>query len=310
MPAPPTAVERTFPDEAQLRQLQRLSFSPDTLTMTGLTGEHRSRRKGPSPEFADFKPYTPGDDFRRIDWNTYARLDQLFIRESETTTERDIHLFVDLSASMDWASSNSVPAKLKHAASIASLLGYVAIWHFDRCAIQGFGGTPASFGPAQGRSNVLRMFNFCQDLAPGASSPGHDAIERNIRLRKRPGRMIVISDFLWANSGELRQTLQLAASRRWQTTLILVQDPAEADPSLLFDEAVNLELRDLESAESMHVGADRRSLDDYTAARASWLNGLQQQTSLPGATWLTSDTSDSTKATLLRGLVERKVLQR
>ncbi|MGI8643443.1 MAG: DUF58 domain-containing protein, partial [Thermomicrobiales bacterium] len=61
--------------EAYLARLRRLSVLSRSTLSAGLVGEHRSRRRGASPEFADFKRYSPGDDFRRIDWNIYGRLD-------------------------------------------------------------------------------------------------------------------------------------------------------------------------------------------------------------------------------------------
>src|ERR671914_1426836 len=89
-------------DERTLARLRRLSLVAGRARTEGLAGEHRSRRRGASPEFADFKRYAQGDDFRRIDWNTYARLDGLFVRLSEVTTELSVHLVVDASNSMDW----------------------------------------------------------------------------------------------------------------------------------------------------------------------------------------------------------------
>ena len=87
---------------ATLARLRRLSLVAGRARTEGLAGEHRSRRRGTSPEFADFKRYSQGDDFRRIDWNTYARLDGLFVRLSEVTTELSVHFLLDSSASMDW----------------------------------------------------------------------------------------------------------------------------------------------------------------------------------------------------------------
>jgi uncharacterized protein (DUF58 family) len=69
-------------DERTLARLRRLSLVAGRARTEGLAGEHRSRRRGASPEFSDFKRYSQGDDFRRIDWNTYARLDSLFVRLS------------------------------------------------------------------------------------------------------------------------------------------------------------------------------------------------------------------------------------
>ena len=102
-------------DERTLARLRRLSLLAGRARTEGLAGEHRSRRRGASPEFADFKRYSQGDDFRRIDWNTYARLDGLFVRLSEVTTELSVHFLLDSSASMDWRSDGDRPTKFSTA---------------------------------------------------------------------------------------------------------------------------------------------------------------------------------------------------
>ena len=85
-------------DERALARLRRLSLVAGRARTEGLAGEHRSRRRGASPEFSDFKRYSQGDDFRRIDWNTYARLDGIFMRLSEVTTDLSVHFLLDSSA--------------------------------------------------------------------------------------------------------------------------------------------------------------------------------------------------------------------
>ena len=69
-------------------------------------GERRSKRKGQSVEFADFRNYVPGDDLRFIDWNTYARLDRLFLKMF--LEEEDLHFYalIDASASMDFGDAD------------------------------------------------------------------------------------------------------------------------------------------------------------------------------------------------------------
>src|SRR5688572_11471433 len=93
-------------DEAMLAVFRRLVIVSRQSIAEGLAGEHRSKRRGSSPEFADFKPYSQSDDFRRIDWNLYARLDEVFVRLSEVTTELTVHVLIDCSNSMTWRSDD------------------------------------------------------------------------------------------------------------------------------------------------------------------------------------------------------------
>ena len=124
--------------EELLALTRRLSLSPRTFTPEGLAGEHRSRKRGSSPEFADFKSYGQGDDFRRIDWNIYGRLGTLFVRLSEITTEIPVHILLDASASMLWTGSPERPQKFTMARQIAGLLGYLSLQRSDRVTVVPF----------------------------------------------------------------------------------------------------------------------------------------------------------------------------
>src|SRR5690349_4075357 len=155
---PPKAAEQPLFDEALIAGLRRLVLLSKHTIAEGLAGEHRSRRRGSSPEFADFKMYSQGDDFRRIDWNLYARLDEVFVRLSEVTTELSVHVLLDCSNSMDWRGGEETPSKFRYARQLAGALCYVSLWHFDRVAITPFGarlGHP--FGPSQGRAYTMPM---------------------------------------------------------------------------------------------------------------------------------------------------------
>src|SRR2546423_8727113 len=78
----------------------RLSFVTRRPARAGLGGEHRSRRPSPSTEFVDYRPYQPGDDLRRVDWNVYARLGSLQVKVTEGRERLEVVLLLDCSSSM------------------------------------------------------------------------------------------------------------------------------------------------------------------------------------------------------------------
>src|SRR4051812_37337550 len=163
----PVEDDLVFLDEQTMTRLRRLSLLAGRARTEGLAGEHRSRRRGTSPEFADFKRYSQGDDFRRIDWNTYARLDSLFVRLSEVTTELSVHFLLDSSSSMDWSGNDDRPTKFTAARCLTGALAYIALWGFDRVSIVPFTealGRP--FGPVQGRSQVVPVLQHLQRMQP------------------------------------------------------------------------------------------------------------------------------------------------
>jgi len=216
-PAPAVTSQVVF-DEELLARLRRLTLLSNRAIAQGLAGEHRSQRRGSSPEFADFKSYSQGDDFRRIDWNIYSRLGELFVRLSEVTTEITVHLLLDASASMDWTGAPERATKFTYARQVAGALGYVGLWHFDRVAITPFGaklGHP--FGPAQGRSHTTRMFRYLTDLDAQGETSIAESIERYARAHKRPGILLVVSDLLSGEPEDLRAVLgwyAVAAGKR------------------------------------------------------------------------------------------------
>ncbi len=133
----------------------------------GSKGERRSRRKGQSVEFADFRNYVPGDDLRFIDWNLYARLDKLFLKLF--LEEEDLHFFalIDASESMDFGD----PTKLHYAKQLAAALGFIGLIRADRVKIEALSSSRGQSGPAlRGRRSVWQMCEYLSGLSPATMS--------------------------------------------------------------------------------------------------------------------------------------------
>ena len=135
-----------------LQQLERLELVSRKVFRGRLKGERRSRRKGQSVEFADFRNYVPGDDLRFIDWNLYARLDRLFLKLF--LEEEDLHFYalVDVSTSMEFGS----PSKLHFAKQLAASLGFIGLCRADRVKVEPLGASRTAPGPCAMRQ-VARL---------------------------------------------------------------------------------------------------------------------------------------------------------
>ncbi len=268
-------------DEALLARLRRLVLLSRETLAEGLAGEHRSRRRGASPEFADFKSYSQGDDFRRIDWNTYARLDGLFVRLSEVTTEFDVHILLDASNSMDWRSHPDVPTKFSYARRAVGGMGYVALWHFDRVAIAPFGSSLAPrFGPAHGRARVVPMLRYLENLTPLGPTDLPAALATYLSARRRPGILLIISDLLSGEPDAISGSLRDLRQRGWQTIVLHVLDEAELAPELLNGgpqgRAEPAELVEVETGERLRLTPTDLVLDRYRTAVGQWLDGIER----------------------------------
>src|SRR6266403_3748476 len=146
-----------------LARLEQLELVSRKIFLGRLHGERRSKRKGQSVEFADYRNYVVGDDLRFLDWNLYARLDRLFIRLF--VEEEDLHFYVllDNSLSMDFGS----PSKLHYARQIAGALGFIGLVNLDRVVIEAFNERLTQRLPAvRGKKSLFRVLDFLQKLEP------------------------------------------------------------------------------------------------------------------------------------------------
>src|SRR5437899_398388 len=139
-----------------------------------MKGERKSKRKGQSVEFMDFRNYVVGDDLRFLDWNLYGRLDRLFIRLF--LEEEDLHFYIllDNSLSMDFGS----PSKLHYAKQVAAALAFIGLVNMDRVVIEAFNDRLTQSMPAvRGRRSLWRLMDFLQKI----DSAGPSDLKRAMR---------------------------------------------------------------------------------------------------------------------------------
>src|SRR5438045_6813224 len=117
-----------------LRRLEQFQLLAARRAKSSAKGERRSRARGQSVEFADYRNYTHGDDFRYLDWNLYGRLERLFLKLYEEERELPVRIFLDASESMTFGT----PIKFDFARQVAAALGYVALCGFDRVSVVPF----------------------------------------------------------------------------------------------------------------------------------------------------------------------------
>src|SRR5437868_14910366 len=114
-----------------LRRLEQFQLLAARRAKSSARGERRSRARGQSVEFADYRTYVPGDDFRYLDWNLFGRLERLFLKLYEEERELPVRIFLDSSESMTFGE----PRKFDFARQVAAAVGYVALAGFDRVSV-------------------------------------------------------------------------------------------------------------------------------------------------------------------------------
>lgn len=158
---------------ALLARLERLELVSRKVFRGRMKGERVSKRKGQSVEFADFRNYVPGDDLRLIDWNLYARLDQLFLKLFQE--EEDLHFYamIDASESMNFGD----PTKLRVAKQLAAALGYVGLCRADRVSIAALGPAGHRAPVLRGRASLWKMLQYLDSLDSGHNISLHDGVK-------------------------------------------------------------------------------------------------------------------------------------
>ena len=205
-----------------LRRLEALAVVVRRAVKGQMGGERRSVSRGRSPEFADFRNYSPGDDYRLIDWNAYARLDRFVLRLFVAEEELPLSLFIDLSGSMDWGRPN----KAEVAKRLAGAIAYVALASLDRVRLTVFAEGPTSGGaPYRGRHAAAGLFARIQSF-PAGGPTDYARLVAPI-TRQRPGMTVLITDGLGASPVEPAITaLRLARQEGAVLQLLAPQEVA------------------------------------------------------------------------------------
>src|SRR3989442_5623128 len=135
-----------------LHRLEQFQLLAARRAKSSAKGERRSRARGQSVEFADYRTYVPGDDFRYLDWNLYGRLERLFLKLYEEERELPVRIFLDASESMTFGD----PRKFDFARQVAAAVGYVALCGFDRVSVIPFPGVTDD-GPTEQTPNLTEL---------------------------------------------------------------------------------------------------------------------------------------------------------
>jgi len=280
-------------DPEFLRRLENLTLRSRRLVHGGLRGERRSATLGRGVEFADYRGYQAGDDYRYIDWNIYSRLDRLFVKLFSEEEDINVHLLVDRSRSM----AAGDPPKLHYAAQVAAAVGYIGLANLDRVSAVGFDRQVTQvFGPGRGRPQTMALFRFLDGLAPGGSSDLAGVMREYVHMTRRRGLLVIVSDLLMPAG--LEDGLKLARAHRFEPFVIHVLSEEDLAPALTGD----LRLIDSETGAAVEVSVDGAALRAFTRARDGYLTGLEQFCLRHGIEYLRTTTTIPITDLILRYL--------
>lgn len=214
-------------DPAQIASLGRIEIVARWVVDGFLQGLHRSPRKGFSVEFAEYRPYQPGDDLRYLDWKIVARADKWMIKQFEEETNMRAAIVLDVSKSMDWSGSPTRLTKLQYAEQLVASLSLLLIRQKDAVGLIRYDETLRSVIPPRARNvQWRRIVAALEDGAAGKDSKMGDGLIQAGRLVSRPGLVVLVSDLL-CDPDETLSALKVVRAGGHGATVLHVMDPSE-----------------------------------------------------------------------------------
>jgi len=230
-----------------LTQLETLRLRTRKEVLGSHPGSYSSPRRGTSLEFADYRRYSPGDDLRYLDWGIYARSDRLYLKVFREEVDLFAYIFIDASASMAFP---SVREKFTPASHIALALAYVILANHDHVKLHLLQSpsTSAASPFYRGRRRMVDCVDFAMSVTPTGPLELAVSLGEHLKKLRRPGKAILISDFLMPPAS-YQQGLNFLRAFNLDIAAIQVLAEEEIDPRFakggvnLVDSETNAELR-------------------------------------------------------------------
>ena len=283
-----------------MARIERLQFVSRKIFAGKMRGERKSKRKGESVEFADYRPYVEGDDLRFLDWNILARLDRLFLKL--VLEEEDLHVGVlmDLSKSMDWGK----PTKGLYAKRVAAALVYIGLCNFDRVSIYPYAnGLTGELPGVRGRRLMFKVIDFLTQLELEGVSNFTEACKQFAVRHPQRGILVVLSDFF--DKGGFEQGLRYLLGRDLDVYAVQILSLEELEPELAGD----LRLLDVEDQDVAEVTVSRALLNRYKQNLRAYCANLKEFCTRRGLSYLFTGTDVPFDQVVLSYLRRRGLLK-
>jgi uncharacterized protein (DUF58 family) len=297
-----------------LRRLEQFQLLAARRAKSSARGERRSRARGQSVEFADYRPYVHGDDFRYLDWNLFGRLERLFLKLYEEERELPVRIFLDASESMSFGE----PRKFDFARQVAAAIGYVALSGFDRVSVIPFpapttnGATDATAPLAElaargalravrGKKSAIQFFQNLSALTASGAANLNEALRRGALEARHAGLAVVLSDFL--DPAGYESGLSALVGRGFQLDLVQILAPDELSPATFGD----LRLVDSETGATQEVTFGRYRMKDYQQTVQNFIQRLREFCQSRGINFFTVSSSTPLEELLLKQLRKAEV---
>lgn len=283
--------------EPQFRaRLERLSMGVRGRVTAQWAGRHSSKRLGESLDFADYRPYQPGDDYRRIDHNLRARLGVVMVRQFEAEQELPLEIVVDLSASM------GVDGKHESARRLAAMVAYLGLSAGDRVrvwAIPGDGGRTEIPGPTGRHLTAWPRIENWLESRPVAGPGTLRSVGR--QLARSGGSVILVTDLMMDDWRDVVDAL--AGTAGGLVLHVLSRD--ELDPRLSGD----LEMVDVESGTRVPVSTTEEMFNRYRQRLEAFVTEASRRSRRAGLDYLLVQAGPDAAERALDGLARTELVR-
>lgn len=289
---------RKYLDPETLSKIGGLELRARQVVEGYLAGLHRSPYHGRSVDFAEHRPYNPGDELKSIDWKLWARSDRYFVKLYEEETNVRAYFLVDASGSMEYRSAPM--SKYDYGATLAASLAHLLLLQRDAVGLSVFGEDVRAELPPTASAAVLGPFcRALEDAVPGGKTDLGALLHGVAARLSRRGLVVLVSDLL-APLDDLYSALHRFRYDGHAVILAHVVDPAEEE--FPFDGRTRFE--GMESDAALPTDA-RQVREAYLEAFGSFRRELRRACGLLGVDYLAANTGEPLDATLVRFLVSR-----
>lgn len=281
-----------------LKRLERLSLNMEKLIAAGSGGLRKSRAKGSSVEFSDFREYSYGDDLRRVDWNAYGRFEKLYVKLFMEEREAMVNIFLDCSKSMDFGT----PKKSIMGIQLAAAIGFLALNNMDRLCIN------LLKDDTLFSSNVLGgrgQFDICAGILDNIQFEGTTNMDKAIKLKRLGGRglSLIISDFF--TQGSIEDLMKYLMFYKQDIVLLHILSPQELNPEL----QGQVRLKDSETGEMVDVDLTSSIYDKYKQTLNNFKFSLKEMTKKYGGAYVTVSSNDSLEKILFEDMITTQIIK-
>jgi uncharacterized protein (DUF58 family) len=291
-------------DAQALSRVANLKMTAMNLVEGLLTGQHRSRHKGSSVEFSEYKDYSPGDEIRHIDWKVVGKTDKYHVKQFEQSTNLKCTILLDTSGSMGYQSPHQGQvSKMEYARNLVATLSYLLLKQFDAVGLTLFNDKIVEHIPPRSKaSHFQHILHGLVNILPQGTTRIADVLEGLSERLAGRSMLILVSDFFVPNQ-DLHKSLRLLCSRGIEVILFHLLHPDEIH--LPFEGDIVFESLEDDST----IGLDPQDIrDEYQHSIQEHINSFKKDCNGLGIDYVFQDTSGSLDQALSYYLLKRKSL--